>query len=39
MSGLRRKLVRSELRCFDPNFPARRGRLHCIEEEIEDRTV
>jgi hypothetical protein len=39
MFGLRRELVRRELARFEPNFPARRRRLHRIEEEIEDRTM
>ena len=37
--GLRRQLVGRELRGFDSNFSAGRRRLHCIEEEIEDRAM
>jgi hypothetical protein len=36
---LRRELVRSQFCGFDSNFAIRRGRLHCIEKEIEYRAM
>jgi hypothetical protein len=39
MLRLRRKLMMSELDCFDPDLSARGRCLHRIEEQVEDRPV